>query len=360
MSGDHDPPFDEMDDGKTDVTDTGDLPLSETIEPLPPMHPEGELTRDLSYIGPADRFDSTLVVPSQPVQLGETLQLVRFSRRDKTLMITGLTPHGRRLTFEQREDHDGWYVVAGGRRRRPTERELLLVVASITQEMEAATAPEGESEVRSAYRLAASSEQPGIPVRGLQAYRNLLLDEAAAYTYDQIESLAVVAIEYQAFKRFAIRHGHRVAAAFVRALGERLADVLESEPKLHVFHKAGKSYRLVAVDRSAREVRELITKITSAETRKWIVDRVWGKEGRTHPNEVHFYIGIAKARPSERDSDYEALAQRLNDDAYRAAKLGQLRGHTSIHEAKSDYRTTVYQWVRSSRDDLGAARLRDG
>src|SRR5262249_5508409 len=131
---------------------------------------------------------------------GEALQLVRYARRGNTLVISGLTPHGRRLTFEQREDRDGWYVVVAGRRRRPTERELGLVVASITQEVEAAMAPE-ESEVRSAYQLAAASDQPGMPIQGLQAYRDLLLDEAAAFTAGQIQRLAVVAIEYQAFKR---------------------------------------------------------------------------------------------------------------------------------------------------------------
>lgn len=356
MSGD-DPKREEQGPGESD-----DRPLSETIETMPPLHSSGEMTRDLSFVGELERLDSAISMPASPVQLGETLQLVRFSRRGKTLMITGLTPHGRRLTFEQREDREGWYVVAGGRRRRPTERELLLVVASITQEMEAATAPEGETEVRSAYRLAASSDQPGIPVRGLQAYRDLLLDEAASFTYGQIESLGVAAIEYQAFKRFAIRHGHRVAAAFVRALGERLADLYAGEENIHTFHKAGKSYRMVFVDRAAGEIRRLFERLTTDETRKWIVDRVWGKDGRTHPNEVHFYIGLAKARPSERTSDYEALAQRLNDDAYRAAKLGQLQGHTSIQAAKSDYRTTFHQWVRSSKDDLDnlASEMDDG
>src|SRR6185503_266559 len=170
---------------------------------------------------------------------GEALQLVRYERRGNTLVISGLTPHGRRLTFEQREDRDGWYVVVAGRRRRPTERELGLVVASISQEMEAAMAPE-EQEVRSAYQLAASSDQPGIPIQGLQAYRDILLDEAAAFTAGQIERVAVVAIEYQAFKRFALRHGHRIGAAFVRALGERLHALFQHEKMVHIFHKTGK------------------------------------------------------------------------------------------------------------------------
>jgi GGDEF domain-containing protein len=333
---------------------TEELPLAETINSVLPLHLEGDVTRDMSFVGPIERYDSTITIPAVPVALGETLQLVKFTRRERTLMITGLTPHGRRLTFEQREDREGWYVVAGGRRRRPTERELLLVVASITQEMEAATAPDGESEVRSAYRLAASSDQPGIPVRGLQAYRDLLIDEAAAFTYDQIDSLAVVAIEYQAFKRFAIRHGHRVAAAFVRALGERLSDLFEGEENISVFHKAGKAYRMVVVNRSSAEVREVVAQITTDDSRKWIVDRVWGKEPRTNPNEVHFHVGVARARASERDSDFEALAQRLNDDAFRASRVGQLLGHTSIEDAKNDYRTTVYQWLRTSPDDLEA------
>ena len=84
-----------------------------------------------SSIGPADGATG----PHHKVALGESLQLVRFVRRGNTLMISGLTPHGRRLTFEQREDREGWYVVVAGRRRRPTERELGLIVASITQEL---------------------------------------------------------------------------------------------------------------------------------------------------------------------------------------------------------------------------------
>ena len=41
-----------------------------------------------------------------------------------------------------------------------------------------------------------------------------------------------------------------------------------------------------------------------------------------------------------------------NDDAFRAAKVGQLLGYDSIAVAKSAYRTTVYQWNRNSDDDL--------
>lgn len=305
-----------------------------------------------------------LVQPNPAARMiapGETLQLVRYARRGNTLVITGLTPHGRRLTFEQREDRDGWYVVVAGRRRRPTERELGLVIASITQETEAATAPE-ENEVRSAYRLAASSDQPGMPVQGLQAYRDLLLDEGAAFAAGQVERLAVVAVEYQAFKRFAIRHGHRIGAAFVRALGERLHELFKDEPLLHVFHKTGKSFRLIVLNRTAAEIMALIDLITSVETKRWIVERVWGRDQRTHVDEVNFHIGIAKAAPAERESNYVALAQRLNDDAYRASKLGQLQGHTSLTLAKNDYRTTVYQWQASSEDELGdlAAHMDDG
>ncbi|MBK6687619.1 MAG: hypothetical protein IPG45_24310 [Deltaproteobacteria bacterium] len=337
-------------------------PLSEAIDPrealLTSVVPRMGHHLEDSIVSTAEGLPTDTVVSGLPsrnnLAPGETLQLVRFSRMGNTLMISGLTPHGRRLTFEQREDREGWYVVVAGRRRRPTERELGLVVASISQEMEAAMAPEGESEVRSAYRLAATSDQPGIEIRGLQAYRDLLLDEAAAYQGGQIKNLAVVAIEYQAFKRFAIRHGHRIGAAFVRALGERLQALYSGLKKVHVCHKAGKSFRLIVLDRSSAEVNELIARLDSDETRRWLVDRVWGKQTqRTHYDEVHFYIGFAMARATERRlGSYETLAQRLNDDAYRAARLGQLRGHTSIMAAKSDYRTTVYQWVRASDDDL--------
>ncbi|MEM1024014.1 MAG: diguanylate cyclase [Myxococcota bacterium] len=294
---------------------------------------------------------------------GESLQLVRFARRGQTLMISGLTPHGRRLTFEQRADREGWYVVVAGRRRRPTRRELGLVVASITQEMEAALDPERQEDVRSAYQLAASSDQPGLPGQGLQAYRDLLLDEAAAYENHITERLAVVAVEYQAFKRFALRHGHRIGQAFVRALGERLQQLFKDEERLHVCHKAGKSFRLIALDRSAAEVLELVETIASEHSRRWLVHRVWGDAPRTHPDEVNFYIGIAMARPSERGSTpFDSLAQRLSDDAYRAAKLGQLEGHTSIQAAKSDYRTTIRQWVSGSEDELEelASQMDDG
>ncbi len=363
--------------GDGDKKDEGnDRPLSETmqIQIVPSAIPIGAdlgadpFDEDSVIVSTTpSRFDSVIGQadsgPHHKVALGESLQLVRFVRRGNTLMISGLTPHGRRLTFEQRDDREGWYVVVAGRRRRPTERELGLIVASITQEMEAAMAPEGEQEVRSAYRLAASSDQPGLPVRGLQAYRDLVLDEAAAYLAGQIQRLGVVAVEYQAFKRFAIRHGHRIGAAFVRALGERLAMLFEGEPKLHACHKAGKSFRLIVADRSAAAVQELVETIVTLETRQWIVERVWGQDQRTHPEEVNFYIGIAMARPSERKiSDHETLAQRLNDDAYRAAKLGQLRGHTSIQLAKTDYRSTVAQWIRASEDELEeiAAQMDEG
>lgn len=345
-----------------------DRPLSETIE----LQIAGASTPPTSDIGrdpydedsviidtlPPTRLDSHIAGPRDTgahhkVALGESLQLVRFVRSGNTLKISGLTPHGRRLVFEQRDDREGWYVVVAGRRRRPTERELGLIVASITQEMEAAMAPEGESEVRSAYRLAASSDQPGLPVRGLQAYRDLLIDEASAYLGGQIQRLGVVAVEYQAFKRFAIRHGHRIGAAFVRALGERLAMLFEHEEKVHVCHKAGKSFRLILADRSAAAVQKLVARIPTAETQQWIVERVWGREQRTHPDEVNFYVGIAMARPSERKlANHESLAQRLNDDAYRAARLGQLRGYTSIHLAKTDYRSSVAIWIRASEDEL--------
>lgn len=305
-----------------------------------------------------------MTMDAEPVIVpGEALQLVRFSKSDKTLRITGLTPHGRRLTFEQRADREGWFVVVAGRRRRPTQRELALVVASISQEMDAAMAAEGEEEVRSAYRLAASSDQPGLPGRGIQAYRDLLLDEASAFIAGQTSRLAVVAIEYQAFKRFALRHGHRIGQAFVRALGERLDELFRDEERIHVCHKAGKSFRMIVVDRTAAEVQQLVQRITTDETRQWLAQRVWGDAPRTHPDEVNFYIGIAVARPAERDvTDYTALAQRLNDDAFKAAKLGQMSGHTSIQLAKMDYRTTVQLWGRASQDDIEAlaAEMDDG
>ncbi len=353
---------------KDDKTEDGlERPLSETIE----------LTVT-SGIGPKDQWEapsfvseipaaSTENLPASvggpPIALGEALQLVRFSKRDQTLMITGFTPHGRRLTFEQRDDRDGWYVVAAGRRRRPTERELGLVVASITQEMEAALIPDGQNEVRSAYRLAASSDLPGMPVRGLQAYRDLLLDEAEAYINDQVERLAVIAVEYQAFKRFAIRHGHRIGAAFVRALGERLSECYSQENELHLFHKAGKAFRIVCLNRTVAQIRNLMERLTCEESKAWIIKRVWGAAPRTHIDELNLYIGIAFARASERaHATSETLAQRLNDNAYHAAKLGQLKGHNSIQAAKTDYRTTIEQWGRPSKDDLEqlCAQMEDG
>lgn len=291
---------------------------------------------------------------SRVIAPGETLQLVRFVRRPDALLISGVTPHGRKLTFEQRADREGWYVVVAGRRRRPTERELGLVVASITQEMETAEAPQDDrEEIRGAYRLAASSDQPGLPGRGLQAYRDLLLDEAEAFIGGQSERLAVVAVEYQAFKRFAVRHSHRIGAAFVRALGERLQLLFRDTPKVHACHKAGKAFRLIVVDRTSEDVQAMIDRITTDETRRWIVERVWGQNPRTHVDEVHFHIGFAMTRPGDRKaSSYHVLAQRLNDDAFRAAKLGQLQGHKSIQAAKMDYRTTVHQWQRTSEDEL--------
>lgn len=323
-------------------------PLSELPEPAPSVVPGASgMTGD----------QEPVIAP------GEALQLVRFQRDDNALRISGLTPHGRNLTFEQREDREGWFVVVAGRRRRPTQRELALVVASISREMEAAMGAEGEEEVRSAYRLAASSDQPGLPGRGIQAYRDLLIDEASSFIAGQTERLAVVAIEYQAFKRFALRHGHRIGQAFVRALGERLDALFRDEPKVHVCHKAGKSFRMIIADRTAAEVQDLVQRITSDETRQWVAHRVWGDAPRTHPDEVNFYIGIAVARPAERDtSDFTALAQRLNDDAFKAAKLGQMSGHTSIQLAKMDYRTTVKLWSRSSQDEIEAlaAEMDDG
>lgn len=304
--------------------------------------------------------DGQLGAPS--VALGETLQLVHYARRGDTLLITGITPHGRRLTFEQREDRTGWYVVAAGRRRRPTDRELGLVIATITQEMEAALVPERQAEVRSAYRLAVTSDQPGLRVGGLEAYRDVLLDESAAYIAGIVDRLAVVCIDYQGFKRFAIRHGHRVGAMFVQALGERLADLYAADEGVQVFHKSGKSFRLIVCDRSAEEIQTLINGFTTDETRDWIVERVWGKSKRTHPDEVHFHIGIAKASRADRDSEYSDLAQRLSDDAHRASKLGQLKGHTSIALAKTAERTTVEWWTVESEDDLQelAASMDDG
>ena len=35
----------------TGEIDTADLPLSQTIEPLPPMHADGDFTRDFSFVG---------------------------------------------------------------------------------------------------------------------------------------------------------------------------------------------------------------------------------------------------------------------------------------------------------------------
>lgn len=301
-------------------------------------------------------LDSAATLPTlalHPVAPGETLQQIRYVRRGSTLVISGMTPHGRRLTFEQKEGEGGWYVVVAGRRRRPTERELGLVVAAIAADVEAATAPARDAELRSAYRLATTSDQPGIEVYGLAAYRDILLDDAAAYQSGEIERLAVVALQYQAFKRFALRHGHRIGAAFVRALGERLLMLFCDEPGVEVFHKAGKQFRLIVRNRSAHEVHGLVERVTSDETRVWIVRRVWGDRPRTVPEEVHFYVGIASAAPLERGGGRgEILAQRLSDDAFRAAKLGQLRGHPSIVLARSTYQTAVYHWRRHSEWEL--------
>ncbi|MBK8011347.1 MAG: GGDEF domain-containing protein [Deltaproteobacteria bacterium] len=348
-------------------------PLSETIQlTVPPLSFDGQ-DRTLEFEAiDVNRLrmgglEGDSQGGSQPAKsalsIGEALQFVRYSRRDQTLMITGVTPHGRKLTFEQRQDREGWYVVVAGRRRRPTERELGLVVASIEAQMEAAAAPRGEFEVRSAYRLAASSDQPGMPIRGLQAYRDLLLDEAEAYIAGQLERLAVVAIEYQGFKRFAIRHGHRIGAAFVRALGELLAELFPADPRIQLFHKTGKAFRLIIEDHSASTIRDMMARLTDLEPRQRIVERVWGEVQRTHPDEINFNIGIAAARPRERDTkDYASLAQRLNDDAYRALRLGQLKGHTSIHLAKAACRSSIAIWLNSSEDDLDdlASQMDDG
>lgn len=351
----------------SDDEDDATRPLSETLQLSGPPVDAGVLddpfNEDSIIMAPATlgAVNALADLPKPSIAPGETLQLVRYARRENTLLISGLTPHGRRLTFEQREDREGWYVVVAGRRRRPSDRELSLVVASITQQMEASMASEGE-DVRNAYRLAATSDQPGIEIRGLQAYRDLLLDEAAAYVGGQIQRLAVVAVEYQAFKRFALRHGHRIGAAFVRALGERLHHLYGKEKKLHVCHKTGKSFRLIVGDRSAQEVQDLVARLTTEETSQWLVQRVWGKEGRTHPDEVHLYVGIALASSGEREAHYATLAQRLNDDAFRAAKLGQLRGHASVQQAKTAYRTSVYQWRRGSQEALEdlASQMDDG
>ena len=153
---------------------------------------------------------------------------------------------------------------------------------------------------------------PAWAIRGLQAYRDLLLDEAAAYVGGEIERLAVVAVQYQSFKRFAIRHGHRIGAAFVMALGERLQALFQDDECVAPCHKTGKSFRLIVRDCSSKQVQALVGLVTDQATRDWIVDRVWGSDRRTHPDEVNFYVGIAAARASERDDDdSEALAQRL-------------------------------------------------
>ena len=361
-------PLTMSEDGKTVSSESNkSAPLSQTLAPGAPVQTIHEFDDDPyaeTSVVEGATYDGTTSGPVQrAVAPGEALQLVRYSRRGNTLMITGLTPHGRRLTFEQREDRDGWYVVAAGRRRRPTQRELGLVVASITQEMEAAMVPGSEREVQSAYLLATTSDQPGIAIRGLQAYRDLLLDEAAAYVGGELERLAVVAIQYQCFKRFAVRHGHRIAAAFVMALGERLHALFHDEDLVAPCHKTGKSFRLIMRDCTAAQIEQFVARVTSDETRRWIVERVWGSDQRTHPDEVNFYVGVAAARASEREADSsEALAQRLNDDAFRAAKMGQLHGYSSITIAKSVYRTTVYHWKRSSEDELQelAAQMDDG
>ncbi|MCC7386574.1 MAG: GGDEF domain-containing protein, partial [Deltaproteobacteria bacterium] len=274
-----------------------------------PLEILGTLTTDLTSSLPTSSLSpDDPGIEHPPVALGETLQLVHYARRGDTLLISGITPHGRRLTFEQREDRQGWYVLAAGRRRRPTERELGLVVATITQEMEAALVPERQAEVRSAYRLAVASDQPGLMVPGLDAYRDLLLDESQAYVSGLIDRLAVVAVDYQAFKRFANRHGHRIGAAFVRALGERLYQLFAETTDVHVFHKSGKSFRLVIANRTSAEVNGLVEQIVSDDTRSWLVRRVWGHDPRTHVSEVHFHVGIASASPAERDSTPRDLA----------------------------------------------------
>jgi|GEM_PF-5937637 len=320
-----------------------------------------ETTHPVMPSGEEERSELAATTDSH-IALGETLQLVRYARRGDTLAINGITPHGRSLTFEQRDARQGWYVIAAGRRRRPTKRELGLVVATITQEMEAALVPEKQAEVRSAYRLAVAADIPGMKVAGLGAYRDMLLDEAAAFTGEQTEGLSVVAVEYQAFKRFAIRHGHRIGAAFVQALGERLIQLFDEERKVHVFHKTGKAFRLIIVDHSSNVVQDFVDRISSADTKEWLVERVWGENRRTHPDEIHFHIGIANAFSTERNLSYLDLAQRLSDDAHRASKIGQLMGHTSLALAKADYRTTVYRWNISSEDEFTelASSMDDG
>ncbi len=305
---------------------------------------------DQSVVTPAASGASS---PARVINPGEVLQCVRYARDPDALRISGVTPHGRKLTFEQREGEDGWYVVAMQQRRRPSERELALVVATITREMEAAMAPEDEREdVRAAYALASRPDQPGMPGLGLAAYRDLLLHEVDDFLAGQAERIAVVAVEYQAFKRFAVRHGHDIGQAFVRALGERLVDLFAGEDRVYVCHKAGKSFRLIARDRSSEQVHALIERFVTDETRRWLVERAWGPEPRTSPSEVHFCIGFATTRASDRTGSTFAVAQRLNDDAFRAAKLGQLERCVAIAHAKNAYRTTVHQWGRRSEEQI--------
>ncbi|MBI2374603.1 MAG: GGDEF domain-containing protein [Deltaproteobacteria bacterium] len=323
---------------------------------LLPSSAESSEVFSATWPGPPSMAPTRAAEPApSPVAIGETLQFVHYERRGDTLLISGITPHGRRLVFEQREDRQGWYVVTAGRRRRPTERELGLVVATITQEMEAALLPERQSEVRSAYRLAAAADDPTLPVLGIDAYRDILLDEANAYASGQLDRLVVAAIAFQAFKRFANRHGHRVGGSFIRALGERLEMLYAGVGGVHVFHKTGKAFRLVILHRTAAEAWELLERLPTDENREWLVRKVWGDDPRTHrthPDEVHFNIGIASAYASERGSDYRALAQRLSDDAYRAGRLGQFLDHTSLVLAKSDYRSSIYQWHIGSEEEL--------
>ena len=105
----------------SNVTRASIPPLAETMPPFLPSQEDSQITTDLPARSPLPRGDTTSHLPhlDVPVLPGETLQFVHYARRGDTLLITGVTPHGRRLTFEQREDRQGWYVVAAGRRRRP-------------------------------------------------------------------------------------------------------------------------------------------------------------------------------------------------------------------------------------------------
>ncbi len=105
-------------------------PLSETIEsPLARGSTVPTSSMDVSPFDEPSTINAVAINPEsgvvsqRAVAPREALQLVRFSRREQVLKISGVTPHGRRLTFEQREDRDHQQRQQAGRDDQLDQRQ---------------------------------------------------------------------------------------------------------------------------------------------------------------------------------------------------------------------------------------------